>query len=91
MQALAQLGGLAMSGLLASDYFVATYPVVDLMKNPFPEATKGAKVAEPTTKSVKPINHKVGSYSQSKWLIDSPALEVRLAGLVDLETEVEVI
>ena len=46
MQALAQLGGLAMSGLLASDYFVATYPVVDLMKNPFPEATKGAKVAE---------------------------------------------
>ena len=33
----------------------------------------------------------MGSYAQSKWLVDSDALEVRVAALYDLETEVEVI
>ena len=36
-------------------------------------------------------NRKVGSYAQSKWLVDSDVLEVRAAALYDLETEVEVI
>ena len=34
---------------------------------------------------------KVASYSQSSWIVDNPFLEVRVATLYDLETEVEVI
>jgi len=35
--------------------------------------------------------HKVQSYSQSAWLLDSDIAEIRVASLYDLEAEVEVI
>ena len=42
-------------------------------------------------KKISPGSHKVGSYSKSKWLVDSPAFEIRSVVLVDLETEIEAV
>ena len=81
---LAQLGSMAMTGLLATEYFVPVQQSV-IANDPF---TKQASL--PTSKATA-ANHKVGSYSKSKWLVDSDVLEVRAAVLYDLETEVEVI
>ena len=52
-----------------------------------PSNTKPA--TEKTVTSPGPA--KVGSYTQSKWLYDTDLLEVRVAALYDLETEVETI
>lgn len=86
---LAELGSMAITGLLATEYFV---PVIkpEEIDNPFVTASTSLPQSR-VTSAATTGSHKVGSYAQSKWLIDSDAIEVRVAALYDLETEIEVI
>lgn len=76
-----------MTGLLASEYFVPVNPASSTSQGDNPFVDESRKQTSKSTAG----NHKVGSYAQSKWLIDSEIFEVRVAALYDLETEVEII
>ena len=77
---LANLGNMALAKMATSNHFV---PASDQPETATIEETKSTLASTGPTK--------VGSYAHSKWLYDTGNVEVRVASLYDLETEVEVI
>ena len=74
---LAKLANLALSSLLQTEYFTS--------------AADNPKIDRQEIARVGTGPQKVGSYSKSRWLVDNPGFEMRMAYLTDLETEIETI